>query len=77
MRRKIDLRVEKTVYESMSDIHFWTTPKGDQPHYSYIFNKPYTLEIKGIRRTGKPHVGSFIYPKIDLSLKIMVLAEQV
>ena len=39
-RRQIDSRVEKTEDESMSAIQFFTTPKVDLPHYSYIFRKP-------------------------------------
>ena len=35
--------IEKTADESMSAIRFFTTPKVDLPHYSYIFRKPEPL----------------------------------
>ena len=35
--------VGKTADESMSAVRLRTTPKGDLPHYSYIFRKPETL----------------------------------
>ena len=49
-RRQIASGVEKTADESMSAIHFYTTPKGDLPHYSYIFRNPETLgtEMNGV-----------------------------
>ena len=31
--RGVSLGVEKVLDESMSAIRFWTTPKGDLPHY--------------------------------------------
>ena len=42
-RRKIASGVVKTAYESMSAIQFFTTPKGDLTHYSYIFWNPEPL----------------------------------
>ena len=42
-RRQIASWREKTADESMSAIQFHTTPKGDLPHYSYIFRKPEAL----------------------------------
>ena len=33
----------KSAYELMSAMLVCTTPKGDLPHYSYIFRKPYPL----------------------------------
>ena len=30
----------------MSAIQFCTTPKGDLPHYSYIYREPYPLETE-------------------------------
>ena len=32
--------------ESMSEIRFWTTAKGNLPHFSYIFRKPEPLGIE-------------------------------
>ena len=48
--RQISLEREKTADESMSAIRFRTTPKGDLPHYSYIFRKPDSLgtEMKNV-----------------------------
>ena len=45
-RRQIDSGREKTVDESMSAIRFRTTPKGDLPHYSYIFRNLDPLRTK-------------------------------
>ena len=42
-RRQIASGIEKMADKSMSAIQFRTTPKGDLPHYSYIFRKPETL----------------------------------
>ena len=42
-RGKIASGKEKNVDESMSAIIFRTTPKGDLPHYFYIFRKPEPL----------------------------------
>ena len=49
-RSHIASGVVKTVDESMSVIRFRTTPKGDLPHYSYIFRKtePLCIEIKNV-----------------------------
>ena len=49
-RRKISSGIEKTADESISAIRFGTTPKGDLPHYSYIFRKPEPLgtEMKNV-----------------------------
>ena len=46
--RNISSGVVITADESISVIRFHTTPKGDLPHYSYIFSKPEPLgtEIK-------------------------------
>ena len=38
--------VGKTADELMSAIIFFTTPKGDLPHYSYNFRKPEPLGIE-------------------------------
>ena len=50
LRRQIASGKEKTADESMSSIRFRTTPKGDLPHYSYIFRKPEPLgtEMKNV-----------------------------
>ena len=45
-RRQISSGVRKTSDESMSAIRFCTTPKGDLPHYSYIFRKTEPLGTK-------------------------------
>ena len=42
-RRQIASGVVKTAIESMIVIRFCTTPKGDSPHYSYIFRNPEPL----------------------------------
>ena len=49
-RRQIDSGVVKPSYESMSSIHFCTTPKGDLPNYSYMFRHPEHLgtDIKNV-----------------------------
>ena len=49
-RRHIASGREKTADESMSAILLRTTPKGDLPHYSYIFRKPEPLgtEMKNV-----------------------------
>ena len=46
-------REEKTADEPMSAIRFRTTPKGDFPHYPYIFSKPDPLgtEMKNMARS--------------------------
>ena len=57
LRRQIDSGREKTTDKSMSAIQFHTTPKGDLPHYSYIFRKlePLGTEVKNVAysRSGK------------------------
>ena len=54
---QIASRIEKMADESMSAIRFCTTPKGDLPHYSYIFRNPEPLgtEMKNVAcsRLGK------------------------
>ena len=49
-RMHIDSGVEKMADESMSSIRFHTTPKGDLPHYTYIFRNPEPLgtEMKNV-----------------------------
>ena len=42
-RRQIASGKEKPTDETMSAIKFHTPPKGDLPHYSYIFRKPESL----------------------------------
>ena len=46
--RKITSGVEKEADKSMISIRFWTNPKGDLPHYSYIFRntEPFGTEFK-------------------------------
>ena len=43
--RQISSGVEKKADESISAIQFCATPKGDLPHYSYIFRNPEPLGI--------------------------------
>ena len=49
-RRHIASGVEKMADESMSAIKYFTTPKGDLLHYSYIFRKsePLAIEMKNV-----------------------------
>ena len=42
-RRQNDYLVKKAADELMSAMYFYTRPKGDLPHYSYIFRKPEPL----------------------------------
>ena len=42
-RRKISTGVGETAAELMSSIRFWTTPKFDLSHYSFIFRNPEPL----------------------------------
>ena len=46
-RRNISSGVQNTAYDLMSAMHFWTTPKGYLPQYSYIFKnlKPLGMEL--------------------------------
>ena len=45
-RRQIYSEVEKNSDDSMSAIQFCTSPKGDLPHYSYIFRKAEPLRTE-------------------------------
>ena len=40
LRKKIASGMENKVYETISDILFWTTLKYDLPYYSFIFRNP-------------------------------------
>ena len=50
LRRQISSGVERTANKWMSAMQLRTAPKGDLPHYSYIFRKsePLVIEMKNM-----------------------------
>ena len=50
--------------ESMGDIQFHTTHKGDLAHYSYIFRKPYMLGEK-LNNVACYRLGTLLYLEIQ------------
>ena len=63
-RRQIDSGKEKIADESMSAIRFRTTPKGDLPHYSYIFRnlEPLGTEMNNVTCS---RLGTMLYLEIQ------------
>ena len=57
------IRGRKMVDESMRAIKFCTTPKGDLPHYSYIFRKPETLGAE-MNNMACSRLGMMLHPRI-------------
>ena len=62
--RQIDSGVEKTADESMSAIKIPTTPKGDLPHYYYIFRKPESLETE-MKNVASSRFGKTLHLEIQ------------
>ena len=68
-RSQIDSGVEKTADESMSAIRFRITPKGELPHYSYIFRKPEPLE-KEMKNVVCSSSGTMLHLEIQKGRKL-------
>ena len=60
--------------ESMGDIRFWTTPKGDLTQYSYIFRKTEPLEMK-IKNVACSRLGTMLYIGIQKGMEAMKTEE--
>ena len=56
--------------ESLSAIHFCTTPKGDLPHYSYIFRNMEPLG-KYIKKIYCSRLGNVLYLDIQKGKKAL------
>ena len=56
--------MEKTADESMIAINFFTTPKGDLPHYSYIFRNPEKLGTE-MKNVVCSRLGNMLYLEIQ------------
>ena len=69
-RSQIASGKEKTADESMSAIRFRTTPKGDLPHYSYIFRKmePLGTEMKNVACS---RLGTMLHLDIQKGMEAM------
>ena len=63
-RRKISIGVKEMAGGSMREMRFWTTPKGDLPHYSFIFRKPDPLEIQ-LKKLVCSRLGVMLYLEIQ------------
>ena len=68
--RQIASGKEKTADESMSAIRFRTTPKGDLPHYSYIFRKPEPLWT-GMKNVACSRLGEMLHLAIQKGKEAM------
>ena len=51
-------------YYSMSTIQFCTNPRGDLPHYSYVFRKPEPLGTD-IKNVACSRLGTMLYLDIQ------------
>ena len=70
LRRKIYTGVEETADESMSAIRFWTTPKGDLPHYWFILSKLKPLETE-LKNAVCDRLGVMLYLDIQKGEEFM------
>ena len=60
--------------ESMSAIIFCTIPKGDLPHYSYIFRNPDMLWMR-MKNVDCSRLGTMLYLKVQKGKEAMNTAE--
>ena len=66
---------KKTADESMSDIRFRTTPKGDSPHYLYIFMRPEPLGTK-MKNVACSRLGTMLHLEIQKGKEAMKKSTQ-
>ena len=62
--RQISSGMVKTTNDSISDMRFLTIPKGDLPHYSYIFMNKETLGMD-INNVACSRLGIMLHPGIQ------------